>query len=126
MLAERWRVHYNTVRPHSSLGYRPPAPQAWQHELKPGYGEVESKLRFPLPPHPRRRQDIYKTRCVTVTIPLVQNIGQAISQVQLPPLLRGQSSSRSTMSSDPVAHHRMSRKLEAKTAKKIRSGIDKG
>jgi putative transposase len=26
VLAERWRVHYNTVRPHSSLGYRPPAP----------------------------------------------------------------------------------------------------
>ena len=23
-----WRVHYNTVRPHSSLGYRPPAPVA--------------------------------------------------------------------------------------------------
>jgi transposase InsO family protein len=30
VLAERWRVHYNTVRPHSSLGYRPPAPQAWR------------------------------------------------------------------------------------------------
>ena len=29
VLAERWRVHYNTVRPHSSLGYRPPAPAAW-------------------------------------------------------------------------------------------------
>jgi putative transposase len=29
VLAERWRVHYNTIRPHSSLGYRPPAPQAW-------------------------------------------------------------------------------------------------
>ena len=28
VLAEPWRVHYNTVRPHSSLGYRPPAPQA--------------------------------------------------------------------------------------------------
>ncbi len=27
--AERWRVHYNTVRPHSSLGYRPPAPEIW-------------------------------------------------------------------------------------------------
>jgi putative transposase len=27
VLVERWRVHYNTVRPHSSLGYRPPAPQ---------------------------------------------------------------------------------------------------
>jgi putative transposase len=26
--AERWRVHYNTVRPHSSLGYKPPAPEA--------------------------------------------------------------------------------------------------
>ena len=24
MLAERWRVHYNTVKPHSSLGYRSP------------------------------------------------------------------------------------------------------
>lgn len=23
-----WRRHYNTVRPHSSLGYRPPAPEA--------------------------------------------------------------------------------------------------
>jgi transposase InsO family protein len=26
VLTERWRVHYNTCRPHSSLGYRPPAP----------------------------------------------------------------------------------------------------
>ena len=25
VLIERWRVRYNTVRPHSSLGYRPPA-----------------------------------------------------------------------------------------------------
>jgi len=24
---EYWRIHYNTVCPHSSLGYRPPAPQ---------------------------------------------------------------------------------------------------
>ncbi|OYZ14932.1 MAG: hypothetical protein B7Y39_17000, partial [Bdellovibrio sp. 28-41-41] len=24
---ERWRVEYNTIRPHSSLGYRPPAPE---------------------------------------------------------------------------------------------------
>jgi len=30
VLAERWRTHYSTVRPHSSLGYRPPAPQARQ------------------------------------------------------------------------------------------------
>lgn len=26
VLTERWRQEYNTVRPHSSLGYRPPAP----------------------------------------------------------------------------------------------------
>ena len=25
----QWRSHYNTARPHSSLGYRPPAPQAF-------------------------------------------------------------------------------------------------
>jgi len=28
VLVERWRRHYNQVRPHSSLGYRPPAPEA--------------------------------------------------------------------------------------------------
>jgi putative transposase len=28
VLIERWRVHYNTVRLHRSLGYRPPAPEA--------------------------------------------------------------------------------------------------
>lgn len=29
VLIERWRFEYNTFRPHSSLGYRPPAPEAW-------------------------------------------------------------------------------------------------
>lgn len=31
IVIEAWRHHYNTVRPHSSLGYRPPAPEviAW-------------------------------------------------------------------------------------------------
>ncbi len=28
VLLERWRWHYNHVRPHSSLGYKPPAPEA--------------------------------------------------------------------------------------------------
>ena len=27
VMIEQWRRHYNEVRPHSSLGYRPPAPQ---------------------------------------------------------------------------------------------------
>ena len=30
VLVERWRREYNTIRPHSSLGYRPPAPEAVQ------------------------------------------------------------------------------------------------
>ena len=29
IVIEQWRMHYNTIRPHSSLGYRPPAPQAF-------------------------------------------------------------------------------------------------
>jgi transposase InsO family protein len=29
VLIEMWRRHYNTIRPHSSLGYRPPAPAAF-------------------------------------------------------------------------------------------------
>ena len=29
VIIESWRRHYNTVRPHSSLGYRPPAPEAF-------------------------------------------------------------------------------------------------
>ncbi len=48
VLAERWRIYYNTERPHSSLGYRPPAPAAWQTETLQGHGNVESKKRFPL------------------------------------------------------------------------------
>jgi putative transposase len=31
VLIEQWRRHYNTIRPHSAIGYRPPAPEAIQH-----------------------------------------------------------------------------------------------
>ena len=48
VLAERWRVYYNTIRPHSSLGYRPPVPVAWQIKTNRGHGKVESKERFQL------------------------------------------------------------------------------
>ena len=30
IIIERWRREYNTIRPHSSLNYRPPAPEAVQ------------------------------------------------------------------------------------------------
>lgn len=40
VLIEWWRRHYNTLRPHSSLGYQPPAPQTiLPAAFKPPYGE---------------------------------------------------------------------------------------
>ncbi len=45
ILTERWRVEYNTERPHSALGYRPPAPQTIIP--KPEHGDVENASRFP-------------------------------------------------------------------------------
>jgi len=35
-LIARWREEYNHISPHSALGYRPPAPQAWLLEQQPG------------------------------------------------------------------------------------------
>ncbi|MGC1222050.1 MAG: IS3 family transposase [Candidatus Sulfotelmatobacter sp.] len=46
ILTERWRMEYNTERPHSALGYKPPAPQAILLK-KQGHGDVENKQRFP-------------------------------------------------------------------------------
>lgn len=40
VIIERWRKHYNTQRPHSSLGYRPPAPEVF----KPNFREVVGDL----------------------------------------------------------------------------------
>jgi transposase InsO family protein len=34
VLVERWRRDYNTIRPHSSLNYQPPAPEAIQPERR--------------------------------------------------------------------------------------------
>lgn len=48
VLAERWRVHYNTVRPHSSLCYKPPAPETRLPIVSQGHGEVETAARLPL------------------------------------------------------------------------------
>ena len=44
-LIESWRRHYNAVRPHSSLGYQPPAPQAI---LPPACGLPYAPLRSAL------------------------------------------------------------------------------
>jgi transposase InsO family protein len=42
VLIERWRQHYNALRPHSSLGYRPPAPETI---LQPASGPAYAPLR---------------------------------------------------------------------------------
>ncbi|MBT8396642.1 MAG: transposase family protein [Gemmatimonadetes bacterium] len=49
VLIEQWRREYNTIRPHSSLGYRPPAPEAIRPD--PAF------LRLPTlrGPHPQRQ-----------------------------------------------------------------------
>jgi len=41
-IIERWRQEYNQIRPHSSLGYRPPAPEAVA--AAPPHGGVTSLL----------------------------------------------------------------------------------
>src|SRR3546814_9042742 len=38
-----WREHYNRARPHSSLGYRPPAPET----IKPAWPLGSAALRLP-------------------------------------------------------------------------------
>ena len=36
IIIEKWRQEYNRIRPHSSLGYRPPAPEAiWPQQQMP-------------------------------------------------------------------------------------------
>jgi putative transposase len=39
VLIEAWRLEYNSFRPHSALGYRPPAPEAWK-ELATGFATL--------------------------------------------------------------------------------------
>jgi transposase InsO family protein len=51
ILIERWRREYNTVRPHSALGYRPPAPEAIQVMPRdPGYAMLRQDLWLDLIP----------------------------------------------------------------------------
>jgi putative transposase len=34
VLADRWRIHYNAIRPHFSLSHKPPAREAWMTNSK--------------------------------------------------------------------------------------------
>ena len=46
VVIESWRCHYNTVRPHASLGFRPPAPEV----LVPALAAWPAALRRPASP----------------------------------------------------------------------------
>ena len=53
ILIERWRRRYNTIRPHSSLGYRPPAPEAVLTRLPSPDGLPYATLRSAHPGRPQ-------------------------------------------------------------------------
>src|SRR6516164_5728221 len=46
IVIESWRRHYNTIRPHASIGYKPPAPEVFV----PAFGAWPAALRRPAPP----------------------------------------------------------------------------
>src|SRR5262249_20323010 len=46
IVIESWRRHYNTTRPHASIGYKPPAPEVFV----PAFAAWPAALRRPAPP----------------------------------------------------------------------------
>ena len=51
VMIEQWRRHYNTERPHSALGYRPPAPAVVQWPAAPDSSPVAPPATAPLAPN---------------------------------------------------------------------------
>ena len=52
IVIEAWRRHYNTLRPHSSLGYRPPAPEVFMPARPPSQPRPAAAAALPLVPSP--------------------------------------------------------------------------
>jgi putative transposase len=46
IIIESWRRHYNAIRPHASLGYKPPAPEVFV----PAFAAWPASLRGAVPP----------------------------------------------------------------------------
>ena len=56
LVIESWRRHYNTVRPHASLGYKPPAPEVLIPALAAwpaAPAQPAPPARLPVAPRPR-------------------------------------------------------------------------
>ena len=103
IVIEKWRVEYNTKRPHSALGYRPPAPAAYKIGGETGYGKdggcapLENATRFPLshsrgddclillrgPCKQNHSGSTAETLMYTLSFALVQKIGP-VSKARLP------------------------------------------
>ena len=78
VLAERWRVHYNTVQATLFAGLQIAGTRAWQTEINTGAWRSGKQRTLSTSPHPRRGDEITNSaRCATLTIQLVQKIGQA-------------------------------------------------
>jgi transposase InsO family protein len=70
IVIESWRRHYNSIRPHASLGYKPPAPEvfltafaAWPAALRPPASPAT--LARPTTPPGRRRRKSCATTCAS-------------------------------------------------------------
>src|ERR1035438_2516374 len=67
VVIEQWRVQYNTVRPHSSLGYRPPAPVTMMPGVglsRKGHGDMENAARFPHPHTPGYDYELFANKAL--------------------------------------------------------------
>ena len=67
VLAEHWRIHYNTVRPHSSLGYRTTGPGSMADFNQQRAWRSGNRSVLPTSPHPRRRLSVNSDNCATLT-----------------------------------------------------------
>lgn len=76
VLAERWRVHYNTRRP-LFAGLQTTGPGSVAEGQQRGAWNSRSRCALPTFPRPRLLRNSYPIRCATLTISLVQKIGQA-------------------------------------------------
>ena len=75
VLIEQWRREYNTIRPHSSLAYQPPAPEAIRPE--PAFLNLP-RLRGPLP---RLQEVLHQDRDIPLDDGLVDKVDLAADPV---------------------------------------------
>ena len=76
VLAERWRIHYNTVRPHSSLAIVHHPQKPGRQKLTRGM-EKGNRSALPTSPHPRLRLSSNSGNHATLTIHWYKSSGRS-------------------------------------------------